>query len=159
MITAARVVNNVFVNTNSTADDWIRMLKQSEFYEAQIIHVERFPAKPAVFSSVELNDIGVCQEVIGAVKFKSLYTHQSDAIFALFNGHNIAISTSTSSGKSMVYNIPVAHSLVQNKLATAVYLFPTKALAQDQLRGLQLFLSACGLRPSLAVTYVQCYCI
>ena len=130
------------------------MLKQTEFYESQIVHIEKLSAKAAQFGRLQLKDMGISEQVIDALDIEKLYSHQSEAISALLNGQNVVISTSTSSGKSMVYNIPVVNSLLNDPQTTAFYLFPTKALAQDQLRGLGTFLTRSRLEPTLAVTYV-----
>lgn len=52
-------------------------------------------------------------------------------------GHNVVVATSTASGKSLCYNLPVLEAVAKNPGATAIYMFPTKALAQDQLRALR----------------------
>lgn len=65
-----------------------------------------------------------------------LYSHQAAAINALHAGKNVIISTSTSSGKSLVYQLPVVQALEEDTESTALYVFPTKALAQDQKRAL-----------------------
>ena len=62
-----------------------------------------------------------------------LYSHQKEAIEAILAGESVAISTSTSSGKSLAFNLPVLSEVLQSD-ATALYLYPTKALAQDQKR-------------------------
>ena len=54
----------------------------------------------------------------------------------------MVVSTSTASGKSLCYNIPVIEALAENRGASAIYIFPTKALAQDQLRALREFMAA-----------------
>jgi superfamily II DNA/RNA helicase len=61
-----------------------------------------------------------------------LYSHQSEAWEAVQRGENIVLATGTASGKTLAYNLPVLAALTQNPLARALYLFPTKALAQDQ---------------------------
>lgn len=65
-----------------------------------------------------------------------LYSHQVRAIDAVNAGKHVVISTSTSSGKSLVFNVPVFEQLLSEPSAVALYMFPTKALAQDQLRAL-----------------------
>lgn len=60
----------------------------------------------------------------------------------LSTGKHVVVSTSTASGKSLCYNLPVIESLSVNRNASAIYVFPTKALAQDQLRALREFLGA-----------------
>lgn len=57
-------------------------------------------------------------------------------------GKHVVVSTSTASGKSLCYNLPVIEALNANRKASAIYVFPTKALAQDQLRALREFLTA-----------------
>lgn len=68
-----------------------------------------------------------------------LYSHQAAAINHLDQGHNVIVSTSTSSGKSLIYQVPVLKALEADPEATALYIFPTKALAQDQRRSLAEF--------------------
>src|SRR5437773_21518 len=65
-----------------------------------------------------------------------LYTHQVQAIEALRGGLDTVVVTGTASGKSLCYHVPVLERLLAEPQATALYLFPTKALAQDQLKGL-----------------------
>ena len=55
-----------------------------------------------------------------------LFVHQTIAIDAIRSGHNVAVSTATASGKSIVYNIPVLESIMENNKVVALYLFPTK---------------------------------
>src|SRR5512139_1497360 len=62
-----------------------------------------------------------------------LYSHQSEAFAAVKAGENVVLATGTASGKTLAYNLPVLTNLLQDREARALYLFPTKALAQDQL--------------------------
>ena len=62
-----------------------------------------------------------------------LYTHQADALAALREGDDIVVVTPTASGKSLCYDLPVMQSIIDDPAARALYLFPTKALSQDQL--------------------------
>ncbi len=66
----------------------------------------------------------------------SLYSHQYEAWSHIYAGKNIVLATGTASGKTLAYNLPIISSLLTNTDARALYLFPTKALAQDQLSGL-----------------------
>ncbi len=66
-----------------------------------------------------------------------LYTHQAEAIDHALAGRNAVIITPTASGKTLCYNAPVLHAILQDPSSRALYLFPTKALAQDQLAELQ----------------------
>jgi DEAD/DEAH box helicase domain-containing protein len=61
------------------------------------------------------------------------YTHQSQAISAALGGRNVVVVTPTASGKTLCYNVPILDTILKDHSARALYLFPTKALAQDQL--------------------------
>ena len=62
-----------------------------------------------------------------------LYSHQLEAWDAARTGKNIVLATGTASGKTLAYNLPVMAALLAEPAARALYLFPTKALSQDQL--------------------------
>src|SRR4029453_8104939 len=66
-----------------------------------------------------------------------LYTHQGEAIEHALGGRHAVVTTPTASGKTLCYNAPVLNSILQDPASRALYLFPTKALAQDQLAELQ----------------------
>ena len=73
-----------------------------------------------------------------------LYTHQADALAAIEAGKNIVVVTPTASGKTLCYNLPVLNRLLRDPDARALYLFPTKALAEDQLHELQTAIEEMG---------------
>jgi DEAD/DEAH box helicase domain-containing protein len=98
---------------------------------------ERIPAQPA--RVVSWPD-GLAPCVIAAIRDQGIdqpYTHQAQAIEAALAGKHVVQATSTASGKTLAYNLPVLHTLLNNPAACALYLFPTKALAHDQLAALQ----------------------
>jgi DEAD/DEAH box helicase domain-containing protein len=68
---------------------------------------------------------------------EGLFPHQAEGLDLLGRGEHVAVSTGTASGKTLVYNLHVARTILQDPKATALYLFPTKALARDQLRQLR----------------------
>lgn len=72
----------------------------------------------------------------------ALYTHQAQTVELALAGHHVAVVTPTASGKTLCYNLPVFHTLLNDPSARALYLFPTKALAQDQLAELGRLASA-----------------
>jgi DEAD/DEAH box helicase domain-containing protein len=77
------------------------------------------------------------RETLSTRGISSLYSHQLSAWDNVRAGKNIILSTSTASGKTLAYNLPVLAALLENPEARALYLFPTKALAQDQHSNLQ----------------------
>ena len=76
-----------------------------------------------------------CCEALAAAGIEALYSHQADALEAAWRGHTI-VTTGTASGKSLAFNLPVLDTLARDPRARALYLYPTKALAQDQARKL-----------------------
>ncbi len=81
-----------------------------------------------------------------------LYRHQAEALEALQRGEHVIVVTPTSSGKTLCYNLPVVNTLLADPEARAIYLFPTKALSQDQVAELSGLLNSlnAGIR---AYTY------
>ena len=79
--------------------------------------------------------------------FPGCYTHQAEAIAHALDGRDVVVITPTASGKTLCYNAPVLHTTLQDPSSRALYLFPTKALAQDQLAELQ---SLCDTLDTLA---------
>jgi DEAD/DEAH box helicase domain-containing protein len=71
--------------------------------------------------------------VLSARGLDAFYVHQADAIGHVLAGRHVVITTPTASGKTLCYNVPVLQAILQDPAARALYLFPTKALAQDQL--------------------------
>jgi DEAD/DEAH box helicase domain-containing protein len=67
---------------------------------------------------------------------EALYTHQAEAVAHALAGRHVVITTPTASGKTLCYNVPVLQAILNDQAARALYLFPTKALAQDQLAAL-----------------------
>ncbi|MHB8324242.1 MAG: DEAD/DEAH box helicase, partial [Candidatus Dormibacteria bacterium] len=74
-----------------------------------------------------------------------LYTHQAEAVGLALSGHSVAVVTPTASGKSLCYLLPILDAVIRDPDATALMLFPTKALAQDQLQELRQLSDAVDL--------------
>ncbi|GAB7348208.1 hypothetical protein MBLNU459_g6210t1 [Dothideomycetes sp. NU459] len=123
-----------------TIPEIINEMKTLEWYTDQIVPDGHrvFDPQPPVYG--ELN-FELSQTLVDALYntrgITQLYSHQAEAINNLYDGHNVIISTSTSSGKSLIYQIPVLHELEKDRNTRAMYIFPTKALAQDQRRSLK----------------------
>ncbi|RLC76143.1 MAG: hypothetical protein DRI61_13780, partial [Chloroflexi bacterium] len=115
---------------------FLEYLKAAPFYRGQIVHVERIPARKARYGELERPLPEPLQQALKRAGIRGLYTHQADAINAIRRGENVIVATGTASGKTLVYNIPVLEAILGDWRTRAFYLFPTKALAQDQLRSL-----------------------
>ncbi|XP_010936422.1 uncharacterized protein [Elaeis guineensis] len=116
--------------------EMIEHLRQGIGKHGQIVHVQEIDAKEAMYVELPNNLSETLKCALNRMGISALYSHQAEAIQASLSGKNIVVATSTSSGKSLCYNIPVLESLSQNLFPCAMYIFPTKALAQDQLRAL-----------------------
>lgn len=81
---------------------------------------------------------------LSAAGIRALYEHQALAFQRVLEGYNIAVVSGTASGKTLCYNLPVVNSLLKTPEGKALYLFPTKALAQDQLTNLREMLIPLG---------------
>jgi DEAD/DEAH box helicase domain-containing protein len=92
------------------------------------------------------------KDVLRGEGIESLYSHQAEAIDAIQDGKDVVIVTPTASGKTLCYNLPVLHAALSLPPSKAFYLFPTKALSQDQRVELQGLIDRTG-RPIGAFTY------
>lgn len=104
--------------------------------QGQIVHMEQLCARKANFVEIPCELSQCTISALKSIGITRLYSHQAESIKASLAGKHVVVATMTSSGKSLCYNVPVLDVLSRNLLACALYLFPTKALAQDQLRKL-----------------------
>src|SRR5437879_1004275 len=91
------------------------------------------PATPAVFAPLPYDLKPELAAALLGRGIERLYSHQADAYTAVRGGRHLVVVTPTASGKTLCYNLPVLQRLLENPERRAIYLFPTKALAQDQL--------------------------
>jgi DEAD/DEAH box helicase domain-containing protein len=95
--------------------------------------VHHFPAREAQWADFPTWVNADLAAAYAAKGIRRLYTHQAAAAEAVHAGKNVVIVTPTASGKTLCYNLPVLNAVLENSDTRALYLFPTKALAQDQL--------------------------
>lgn len=95
--------------------------------------VRYFPAREAQWAEFPAWLHGELVAAYGAKGIRQIYTHQAIAAEAVHAGKNVVVVTPTASGKTLCYNLPILNSILENPDTRALYLFPTKALAQDQL--------------------------
>ena len=82
------------------------------------------------------------QSVLKARGIYQLYSHQAEAMHLVRKGRDVVIITPTASGKTLCYNIPVLHKIIEEPETRAIYIFPTKALAQDQMHEVHSLITA-----------------
>ncbi len=95
--------------------------------------VRHFPSRAAVWADFPAWVNGDLAAAYAAKGIRQLYSHQAAAAEAIHARKNVVIVTPTASGKTLCYNLPVLNTILENSDSRALYLFPTKALAQDQL--------------------------
>ncbi|TAQ90032.1 hypothetical protein B7494_g1686 [Chlorociboria aeruginascens] len=135
----------------------ITEIKANEWYTGQIVPDGHrvFDPQEAIYGDLNFQ---LSQNLVNALyntkNIIQLYAHQAEAINNLHEGHHVIVSTSTSSGKSLIYQIPVLHALERDHNTRAMYIFPTKALAQDQRRSLKdMMRFMTGLEETIVETF------
>lgn len=109
-----------------------------------ITAIRRQPAREAAFAPMpEAVDERV-RNVLADRGVEKLYSHQAEAYEKIAAGRNVVVVTPTASGKTLCYNLPVLNALIDDPQATALYLFPTKALSEDQLNAFHEIVEAMG---------------
>lgn len=135
-----------------TISDLIHSMTHDKVYKDQVVHdgLHVIPKSEAKYGDVKFE---LPIDIIGALhKFQDIdrfYSHQAEALNFFFEGNHVMVTTSTSSGKSLIYQIIAAYYIYNHlkyleisvpeyleNIPTAMYIFPTKALAQDQKRSL-----------------------
>jgi DEAD/DEAH box helicase domain-containing protein len=106
---------------------------------SRVVHVERLPPRPPRFADPARPLPDPLVRALEAMGIRRLYTHQAQALDLVRGGQSVVVTTRTASGKTLCYNLPVLETLLADPKARALYLFPTKALAQDQLDSLRAF--------------------
>lgn len=128
-------------------EDFIKSIKQMNSYEKQIVHIQKIAAQEARFGELEKPLPQNIQSCLLSREI-SFYSHQVEAINKVRQGKNVVIVTPTASGKTLAFNIPVLEALTQDSKATALYLYPTKALTNDQLKVLKELEKDIGIKAS-----------
>jgi DEAD/DEAH box helicase domain-containing protein len=135
------------VATTSQTEPWGSLLETGRADE-RLVHDDHYGARPA--SAVALPDELSPQvtRALAQAGIESLYSHQAEALKAAFAGPTI-VTTGTASGKSLCFQLPTLEVLTADPAARALYLYPTKALAQDQARALHRFGLTNAVRPAI----------
>ncbi|MGV3617864.1 MAG: DEAD/DEAH box helicase [Fimbriimonas sp.] len=113
---------------------------------AQIAHVEELPPREASYARTRRPFHPQLAEKMAELGFTDLFSHQALAYDAFMAGKDVVVTTGTNSGKTLCYNLPAIQVCLTEPVARCLYLFPTKALAQDQLGKLEALLPGAHLR-------------
>jgi DEAD/DEAH box helicase domain-containing protein len=110
---------------------WLEVLQGEE-----LAHLATQPQRAPVYAAIPDGVDERVRAALAARGIERLYAHQADAWEAAARGRNVMITTGTASGKTLAFNLPVLSALASDPKRRALYLYPTKALAQDQARAL-----------------------
>jgi len=112
-------------------------LKADPAFRQNLTTWQTIPPRPARYAGFPEKLHARLVEGLKSRGIHNLYTHQREAVDAVLGGENVCVVTPTASGKTLCYNVPVLDRLLDNPKARALYLFPTKALSQDQVHELK----------------------
>ena len=115
----------------------IDKFKEDIRFRDKIAHIETIPAKKESYKKV----VNLNEKILKYLEERniSLYEHQVDSIDKIRNKENIIITTPTASGKTLAFNLPVLETLIEDENSCALYIYPAKALAYDQLEVIRKF--------------------
>ncbi|GIP14929.1 putative ATP-dependent helicase YprA [Paenibacillus montaniterrae] len=148
MVKEESLMMNEWTGKARNMSEWLESLKQQKEIMENVTEWRTIPPREAVYAPLPQQ---LHPELKGALQAKGidkLYSHQAEAFAAAAQGAHVVTVTPTASGKTLCYNLPVLQEITNNPEARALYLFPTKALAQDQVAELQQFadLMDCDLK-------------
>lgn len=113
-------------------DEFHHELSASPRFRQNIVSTHIHPANEKISSPLPPQLEKELLKLLKENGIEELYSHQAKALNHIFSGKNVVISSGVASGKSLIYQIPILQSILQDKQSRALLLFPTKALTQDQ---------------------------
>ncbi|MGD9050868.1 MAG: DEAD/DEAH box helicase [Desulfobacterales bacterium] len=122
----------------SNISELLQSLLNSRNLGSQVVFHQTLPATPARWAQLARPWPHAIEAMLKAAGINRLYRHQAQAIDHIRNGRHVMVSTPTASGKTLVYDLPALERFVADPQATALYIFPLKALAQDQLQTFEM---------------------
>ena len=118
-------------------------------YRQQVVHIERIPPQDTSFGKLDNPLHPSLKASLESLGISSLYSHQAKALNAILARRNVIIATPSASGKTLCYHLATLEALLHDKDSRALYIFPTKALAQDQLRSVKQIARPLSLRAKI----------
>jgi len=120
--------------SESEIGKFLKSLFNSERLGSQVVFQKILPATPPDWAEPQKPWPDAIQAVLRSIGIKNLYRHQAKAIDSIRSGRHVIVATPTASGKTLVYDLPVLEHFLADPDFTALFIFPLKALAQDQLQ-------------------------
>ena len=119
---------------------------------AQVVYQTTLPENPAIWSETSAKWPHAIEKALRSMGIRALYQHQARAIDLIRNKRHVIVATPTASGKTLIYNLPVLERFQNDNHSKSLYIFPLKALAQDQLRVFEQMAAHFGeTRPTAAI--------
>ena len=122
---------------SSNVNSYLEALVHSKQLQNQVAFRSLLPSIPPMWSKTEYDGPPEIRKALKAQGIDRLYRHQTEAIALIEKGRHVIVATPTSSGKTLVYNLPVLQRIAADRNSKSLYIFPLKALAQDQLRAFE----------------------
>jgi len=133
--------------------EYIESLKASKTIGSHVVYSKILPSKPEIKRPLHRTKSSQIEEILNSLGIDSLYSHQARAIEAIQKGSHVVVATPTASGKTLIYNLPVIEKIIHRPESRSLYLFPLKALAQDQLRAFNEIAAFCETPKITAAIY------
>ncbi len=129
--------------------EYIDSLIHSARMKHQVVYHQEIPPEIGIITTTKRPIPKNLRQQMAAMGIDGLYCHQSRAIDLVRSGAHVVVATPTASGKSLIYNLPVLERIQHDPDFKALYLFPLKALAQDQLRNFELMAAGKGAKAAI----------
>ena len=133
--------------------EYVTALLDSPRLGGQVVHHRLLPGREATFAEPARPWGASMRGLLETRGLSELYVHQAQAVNLARAGRNVVVATPTASGKTLCYNLPVIEEALRNPDSKALYLFPLKALAQDQLRAFEELAAPLGKSAPTAAIY------
>lgn len=132
-------MHSLFTGRFDTIHEWLEHIKQDKDFMKHVTNWKVIAPRDAQFEEVPAFLHEQLKQALADKGMNRLYTHQAATLNAALAGQHTVTVTPTASGKTLCYNLPVLNHILHDEQARSLYIFPTKALAQDQVAELQTF--------------------
>jgi len=126
-------MNTLRDETKLSLREWLSRLERNRRFQENVAAFRHWPAAPGHYAAFPAWIHPGLRTVLDKRGISRLYSHQAEAVEWIRKGRDVVLVTPTASGKTLCYNLPVLQQILENPETRALYLFPTKALAQDQM--------------------------
>ena len=138
-------MSNRLSDRTSPVGDFSRAIRADASLRGDLVHTETLASRPPQWSEALPDGFAKLLPLLQQSRIHGLYSHQARALELLDRGENVVLSTPPASGKTLVYNLPVLRRALEEPGARALYLFPLKALEQDQRARLERDIASLGM--------------